>query len=182
MTSYAPNAAIVTAPTPPDTGNTLTVGATGSGSPSRGMGDAFPDPPFDALVWPNQEFPVLGVNAEQVVVTGKDHDTFTFQRGTPGISITAGLRIAALATQRVYQPGDSVQLNDPSFSGTAPFTFRLQDPGGYEYTETRSGVDWGGTAGAGHLQKRGQYFYSFSEVGGRRSAEQDFFIAFTEVS
>ena len=170
---YAPSTKVVTAPSPALTGTSLVV--------EEGWGDVFPDAPFVALVWTNGELPDLGVNAEQPTVTAKDADTFTITRGSLPFAIAAAHRIALLRKQTVFGLGDVVTLSD-THSGTAPYTIHLRDPDGYHFERTAGAAPaFSGSAGADALTKQGQYAYAFSDVNGRRTADQDFFIRFTPV-
>lgn len=85
---------VATAPSPASSGTSLVV--------ASGQGILFPDPPFNATVWPTGVQP-LSSNAEIVRVTDVDEDTFTIERqqeGTSARSIVVGDQIAATITAK----------------------------------------------------------------------------------
>ena len=87
---------VVTAPSPPTSGTTLTV--------SAGQGALFPAAPFNCTVWPAGVQP-LTTNAEIVRVTNIATDTFTItraQESTTAMPIAAGYQIANTATAKVF--------------------------------------------------------------------------------
>lgn len=86
MKDYA-TSLIIVGPSPSDSGTTLTV--------KPGHGARFGDAPFKATIHPKDSMPELD-NAEKVLVTAKDGDTFTIERGlspTTPKYIQAGDRI-----------------------------------------------------------------------------------------
>lgn len=86
MKDYA-TSLIIVGPSPSDSGTTLTV--------KPGHGARFGDAPFKATIHPRDSMPELD-NAEKVLVTAKDGDTFTIERGlspTTPKYIQAGDRI-----------------------------------------------------------------------------------------
>src|SRR5512137_872981 len=83
---------IATAPTPSDSGTSLII--------TTGEGSLFPSTPFNAVVWPVGELPLIS-NAEIITVTNKIVDTFTItrqQESTNSRNIIVGDRIAATIT------------------------------------------------------------------------------------
>lgn len=169
---YAPVARIVTATDPG--GSAFSI--------DSGRGDGFPAPPFKALVWPSQQRPILGVNAEEPTVLTITDDTFTLLRGVPAIDIEVGLQIAALGSMGSYSPGDVISLAAAVEGGSPPYTLLLRDPGGTSFTEGgHASASWAGTAGAADLARSGIYHFAFADVHGKRSTEQDFFVQFSEV-
>jgi hypothetical protein len=85
---------VVTAPSPPTSGLSLTVTA--------GQGALFPACPFNATVWPSGANPTT-LNAEIVSVTNISTDTLTIvrsQESTTAMSIASGYQIAQAITAK----------------------------------------------------------------------------------
>ena len=166
---YAPISRIAVPPSPASSGTTLSVIAD--------SGDRFPEPPFLALVWPNQRIPDLGVNAEEPIVISIDGDNFIITRGDTPISITAGLQIAALSVTDVFHPGDDIVLTFPLELSDTPFSLHIGMPDGMLDVVTSLGVP----EGTVNFTEGGLYHYYFGGSSGHRSPEQDFFIMYSEV-
>jgi hypothetical protein len=118
-------AAVSTIATPPDTalsGLSLAV--------QEDTGARFPAVPFEALIWPVQERPVIGGNACRIQVTAVDGDAFTFTRDSPTIEILAGMQIAVLHAQPVYQLGEQITIADTVGQADGPYTYAVQSPSG----------------------------------------------------
>lgn len=86
MKDYATSTVMV-GPSPSNSGTSLTV--------QTGHGDRFPDVPFKASIYPQNEMPTLD-NAEKVLVTAKSSDTFTIERAK------------SPTTAKYIQPGDII--------------------------------------------------------------------------
>lgn len=85
---------VATAPSPASSGLTLVVQA--------GEGTRFPAVPFNAVVWPQGQIPIV-TNATIIRVTGISTDTLTFTRQTEGSanrSIVVGDQIGANITDK----------------------------------------------------------------------------------
>ncbi|MCX7928844.1 MAG: hypothetical protein N2558_04145 [Patescibacteria group bacterium] len=130
---------VATAPSPPNSGTSLTV--------SSGSGSIFPTPPFNATVWPSGQQPTT-TNAEIVRVTNISGDTFTIirqQEGTSARSITSGDQIAATITARtlVEAEGDLIQwepyphgsLGAVTFGANTHFIFPIYVPANMRATQ-----------------------------------------------
>jgi hypothetical protein len=86
---------VLVGPEPPATGTSLEL--------LVGQGQRFPVVPFNAAVWPLDEYPEP-VNAEIVRVTARSGDVLTIQRAqenTVAQAITAGFAFAASVTKKM---------------------------------------------------------------------------------
>jgi hypothetical protein len=178
--SRAPISRVNTAPVPGDSGTTLSV--------TVEDGDFLPNAPFDALVWPVQQLPVIGVNACYLHVTAVDGDEFTFIRETPTISIQSGLMFASVSTVPVHSLGDTFDVQPLGAFGDPDYSLHLTTPQGA--TEI---IDCGGTAlvtfepdGSGlatwHAEESGTYYYAFEDNAGLRTPDESFFVRYSEVA
>lgn len=106
MKDYATSIVMV-APSPSDTGTSLTV--------NTGHGARFPDAPFKVSVFPDGAMPTLD-NAEKILVTAKDGDTFTIERSqgdTNAKYIQAGFIISnALFAEDVGKSAYTIWLEE----------------------------------------------------------------------
>jgi hypothetical protein len=121
---------VATAPSPADTGTSLTV-ATGEGA-------LFPEPPFNATVWPASEQP-LASNAEIVRVTDITGDTFTITRAqedSTAKSIAAGYQIAATITAKTLTDAETGDFTGPAGAVDSNFVM-------YDTTSGKLGKDGG---------------------------------------
>lgn len=88
---------VLTAPSPADSGTELVV--------QSGHGARFPEPPFYITAQPQTEYPTID-NAEKILVTEVDGDTFTIVREqgeTEAKSIAAGWRVANAVFEDDFQ-------------------------------------------------------------------------------
>lgn len=114
---------VLTAPSPADTGTSLTV--------QSGEGALFPTPPFNVTVWPAGTIP-LSSNAEIVRVTAIVGDVFTISRqaeGSSSRSIIVGDSISATITAKGM--GDRVDVAGDELTG---------DLVGTDFVRTRDGT------------------------------------------
>lgn len=123
---YAPVSTVYTAPSPADSGTTLSV--------EPDAGDRFPSTPFTALVFPVQTIPELGVDSEEVTVTSIDHDDFCITRADVRVSIHSGMQVAALSTVPVSEEGGSITLRHTFPHNEAPYMLRVRSPQGHPGT------------------------------------------------
>ncbi len=104
---------VLTAPSPASSGTSLTV--------QNGDGGRFPNPPFNATVWPTGVQPLTS-NAEIVRVTAINSDTFTItrtQESSSARSVVVGDQIAATVTTRTLTDAeDPVTFYTPFVLGS----------------------------------------------------------------
>lgn len=173
---YAPISSITQVPSPADSGTVLHV--------SQDTGDRFPAPPFLALVWPAQTIPDIGTNAEEPTVLSIDGDVFTVERGSPAITWTSDLQIAALRTVEAYSIGEPISLAQEFPATDTGVELHMRAPGGTieNATLTESAGQNGGSAYTHSFEgsQSGKWFYSFASDQ-RVEPEQDFYVRFSEV-
>jgi hypothetical protein len=185
--AYAPVARITTAPSPPDTGLTLSV----FDGQSRSLGataDRFPDVPFPALVVLPQTIPVFdgaGRNAEIVTVVDITDDTLTLIREDSPISITASMQISALATQPIVMAGEAITVKDMFVTPNPPYSLAVRTPGGVltSYGPLEGVTDEGGGVVSFRFNPEvpGQWTYRFTDADGLSRADRSFFARFTDL-
>ncbi len=176
---YAPVARITEPPDPADSGTTLSV-FDGLGGGSEGAtGDRFPLAPFTGLVWPSQQIPRLGINAEQPTVVSIDGDDLVLIRGTPGIAIQAGMQIAALHTVPLYNVDEDVVLTE-SIVDADVVIFQVRSPDGFldEIQSYHEGPDYEGTVS---LDAEGLWHWRTLADSDEPGPEHTLFVRFSEV-
>ncbi len=169
---------IATAPSPGDSGTTLAVLAdTGLRFPTA------PFPRYTALVWPLNQTPVEGVNAETVTVLDTVGDEFTIERSENPIEITAGMQFAIRDLVAVYEDGGTLMFTatfPEEASGTS--TLRIVDPQGRVTTAHAVDSDDDGVyvheQGAG---ASGLYWSQWTAPSGAQDLEQVLFVKFGNV-
>lgn len=95
---------VLTAPSPASSGTSLTV--------QVDQARLFPDPPFNATIWPTASQP-LSTNAEIITVTDVVDDTFTIvraQEGTNARNVVVGDQIAATLTAQTLTDAESSMM------------------------------------------------------------------------
>jgi hypothetical protein len=127
---------VATAPSPADSGTSLTV--------ETGHGSRFPAPSFNATVWPVGEQPAVD-NAEIVRITGVAGDVLTIaraQEGTSARSIVVGDQIAATITAKTLTDVENALPDLKQAESTADLTLTNveQDIPGASITLDKAGV------------------------------------------
>lgn len=144
---YAARALVADAPNPPLSGQSLTV--------QEDYGPVFAGRiPFTALIWPQHETPVEGVNAEYAQVIGISGDVLSLIRGSQPIEIEEGMQVAAMDVVPVYERGTEVTLVGHFLEDDPPYTVHIRKPSG----ETESI----GTAGGVTDDNDGNSYYAFT--------------------
>ena len=139
MKDYATSTVMV-APSPSDTGTSLTV--------QTGHGNRFPDAPFKVSIYPQNQMPTLD-NAEKVLVTAKNGDTFTLERAkspTTAKYIQAGDIISnSLFAEDIIDSAYNVWLSEGNSGSKADFLESLKGDKG-DKGDMGVGVPTGGLA------------------------------------
>jgi len=162
---------IVVAPDPADSGLELEVAAD--------TGVRFPPAPFSALIWKPNETPLEGDRSETVMVTDRDGDVLTIERGTMPIEILSGMRIAALSTLVSYGEGEDILLATTLPSPGAP-TLYIEDPQGHLVTVgSTEMVDGGGSLSWSYTYNAsaGGFYNTVRKVGDAFYSPTQFYVA-----
>lgn len=172
--NYAPVSRIITAPSPGSSGTTCTV--------EEATGDRFPVVPFDALVWPGQQVPVLGTNAEEVTVTSIIGDDFVFTRAAVDkrIDILTDYEIAALRSMTSYDLDEPVTLEHTFSTSNPPYHVHTRAPDGVAGSATATDLGDGTARYTFDPDKAGQWGYRFSGAS-EEGPDEDFFVRFSSV-
>jgi hypothetical protein len=142
---YAPVARITKAPSPPESGTVVSVFTGVSGDTPGAVGDRFPNPPFVAIMWPNQEVAIFdgpSQNAEKATVVAIYGDDLHLSRGNPPVSVFEGMNISAFETLALYDRGQTVRISatfpsgGTSDAGTLTVKFPQGEVASYSGTQT----------------------------------------------
>lgn len=181
MGSYAPICRIRSVTGDPLTATSILV--------DTGLGDIFQaTPPFTILVWPTQQYPIIGTNpyqdtnAEECTVTARQDDHLTLVRSAVPIALQAGLMIGQVDAQPVVAYGEVLALVETISGGTIPYALHLAAPdGSLAEVDGLSTAEWAGTVGRAPITQSGQWHYQFVDAHGKRSPYQDLFVKFATV-
>lgn len=169
--SYA-SATVRVPPVPATSGTSLEVEEDG--------GVRYPAVPFTGLIWPGNEQPLEGVNAETVQVTAVSGDVVTLTRGGNPIEVTTSYRLAVKTEMPLYDDGEEVTFRGVFSPPDPPYRICFADPQGG--TSCHDGTNEGGGTAAytTELQIQGLWHYRW-EGASQLLAEQDFFVVFSDV-
>lgn len=120
---YAPRALVATPPSPALTGDTLVV--------QEDYGPVFAGRiPFTALIWPQDETPVEGINAEYAQVIAISGDQLQLIRGPQPIAVEAGMQVAAMDVIPKYERGTPIELVGHFLDHDPPYRVHVRAPDG----------------------------------------------------
>lgn len=155
--AYAAVSKINTPPSPALSGTTLSV--------DEDTGPRYPDVPFDALVWPGDAIPSLGVDAEEVTVTSVVDDDFVIARATDvsqRVEILEDWSIAALRSFDSFNLDEAVSLEYTFAISNPPYHIHTRAPDGVAGSAVAMNAGGGTATYSFDPDKAGTWYYRFA--------------------